>query len=105
MDESLGPFIDDLIQRKFRSEDLVPTIIDELRLDLACRIEDHINAAILDRIHESEIAEFNEILDSEDDLKVQQFVAKRIPHLDVLITQVLSSFKKAYLGAGITEPG
>ena len=105
MNDGLDPFIDDLIRQKFRREDLLPAVIDELRLDLASRIEDHINAAILDRIPESELAEFNEILDSEDNVKVQQFVATSIPHLDVLITEVLSNFKKAYLGAARTESG
>ncbi len=72
-------------------------ILDQVQKDLIDRIEDRINAAILAKMPEEKLDEFNGILDTKDSHSIQEFCAKNIPDLDALVGATLMDFRQIYL--------
>lgn len=96
---ALSGFVDVLIAEKHFDE-LEPEVIAEIKQDLLDRIENHINAAVLDRLPNNQVAEFERLLDNEnkDSGQIQQFIQSHVPDLERLVQQTLASFRNTYLG-------
>jgi hypothetical protein len=91
-------FVQRLIEEK-NFHELDQEILDQIASDLLGRVEDRINATILENMPVEKMEEFNALLDHADDVQIQEFCHENIPNLDENIAQALVSFREAYLNA------
>jgi ATP phosphoribosyltransferase len=96
--EAINHFIDRLIQEK-ALENIDAETMEQIRKDLADRIEDRINASILAKMPTEKLEEFDKILDSNDEEKIQSFCQANIPELNELIAGELMNFRNIYLNS------
>lgn len=97
---SLQVFIEGLIKEK-GLEDLDPEILTQLKEDLQKRLENIINATILENLPSEKLPEFEKLLDSgADDEMIQSFCRENIPNLDEVIAKALLDFRRSYLVSG-----
>jgi len=94
---SLDEFIDKLIAEK-SFENIDGETMAQMKEDLMSRIEDRINAAILEAMPEDKLEDFNKILDSGTPENIQKFTQENIPNAEEVIAKALVSFRERYLG-------
>ncbi|MDD3156387.1 MAG: DUF5663 domain-containing protein [Candidatus Pacebacteria bacterium] len=78
--------------------DLDEEVLDQIKKDLKPRIENHINMAILKNIPQNKLEDFEKIVDSNDQEKIQAFCNENIPDLKEVIAMALISFRDSYMG-------
>ena len=78
-------------------EGLDPDVKEQVTKDLANRLADRVNAAILENLPREKMSEFNALLDEDDEAKLQSFISTSIPHGSEVIAQALMSFRETYL--------
>ena len=94
----LKSYVDGLIADKKLPENLDPGVIEQMKLELLDRVENRINAVIINNLTETRLEEFNKILDSEkNDIEVQSFLKENVPNLTELIATELIVFRQTYL--------
>lgn len=74
-------------------------VIEQLISDLSERLENQINAALLQQLSDEDITEFEKILDSGDIDKIQNYFYNKNINVTEVTAQVMSRFKAAYLSA------
>lgn len=95
--QNLNEFIDQLVEAKgFDTKD--PEVITQIKKDLMSRLEDRINAMILRNMPEDLLPEFEQIMVSNKDGAVEEFVKKNIPDMEEKLVTELLAFKAMYLG-------
>ncbi len=94
----LGTFIDKLVSEKREFEGLEPDVITQIKSDLLSRVEDRINAVIVNNIPDEQMSEFEKLSESGTDEQVQAFCSANIPDLAELIASELILFRQTYLG-------
>jgi DNA-directed RNA polymerase subunit F len=96
--EAITLFVDRLVEeKKFESVD--PEVLEQIRSDLMERVEDRINATILENMPKEKLEEFSALLDSANPEEVQIFCRNNIANLDEVIAEALVSFRSTYLNA------
>lgn len=94
--ENLEEFIDKLIVEKgFGDKD--PDVLEQIKLDLIDRVEDRINAMVMEKLPEDALDEFETKLDSGDQAEIQKFITHYIPDIKDRVAFELMSFKNMYL--------
>lgn len=94
----LGDYVDRLIEEKKFPSDLEPEVMAQIKSDLIARVEDRINAVIINNMPEDKLEEFNKMLEGEvKDEDMQAFCSNNIPDLAELIASELILFKQTYL--------
>lgn len=93
---SLESFVDRLIEEK-NYENLDAEVLSQMKEDLFERVEDRINAAIVNNLPENKYDEFERLLDEADDQELQKFCQDNIPNLAEIIAEELLAFRKTYL--------
>lgn len=94
----LKTFVDRLVEEKKYPENLEQGIIDQIKKDLLSRVEDRINAVIINNLSEDKLDEFTKLLDSNiSDGEMQKFCSDNIPELSQLLASELIVFKQTYL--------
>ncbi len=78
-------------------EGLDPDVKEQVTKDLASRLADRVNAAILENLPREKMSEFNTLLDENDEAKLQSFISISIPHGSEVIARALMSFRETYL--------
>ena len=96
--ESIELFINRLVEEK-KFKDLTPEVTDQIKEDLRKRVEDRVNAAILNNLPEDKLAEFEKLVEKGDLEEVQTFCSKNIPELDQVIAAALLEFRKIYINS------
>lgn len=96
--EVISQFIDRLIEEK-ALDGIGPEVVEQIKEDLADRIEDRINTAILANMPPSHLEEFDKILDNGDEEKIQLFCQSNIPELDNIVANELMNFRNTYLNS------
>lgn len=96
--EVISQFVDRLVEEK-ALENVNLEVMGQIKEDLTDRIEDRINAVILANMPPSLLEEFDKILDSDDEEKIQIFCQSNIPELDNIIANELMSFRNTYLNS------
>lgn len=95
---SLTDFINKLLEEKgFKDAD--EDVMEELRADLAERVQNRVNLSLVKSLPVEKLEEANELMDSADDEAMQAFFAKHIPNLDQVIAGELIAFRSTYLGS------
>jgi len=96
-DLDLQTFIDRLVSEKREYEGLAPDVINQIKLDLLSRLEDRINAVIINNMPEDQMEEFADLTENGTDEEIQSFTDRAIPDLAQLIASELIVFKQTYL--------
>ena len=94
----LKAFVDRLVEEKKFPADLEKEVIDQIKEDLLSRVEDRINAVIINNLEEDKLEEFSQKLDSNiSDEEMQKFCSENIPDLAQILASELIVFKQSYL--------
>lgn len=75
-----------------------PEVMEQLVTDLSSRVEDHINAALLNAMEPNDVAAFGELLEKDDGQAIEHFLETKIPNLQDVVTGTLQQFRSTYLG-------
>lgn len=95
----LGKFAERLLEEKGLNV-LEDEVVAQLKADLVDRLENRVNAVILNALPKDLMGDFEKLLDSEaGDGAVQEFCSKHISGLDELIAAELVAFRRTYIGA------
>jgi hypothetical protein len=97
MQDILNQFVDKLVEEK-RLLGLDPEVLKQVKADLGDRLENRVNAALLDNMPPEKVQEFEKMIDSDaSDKEVQEFCRSNIPDLDSVVAGALMEFKRVYL--------
>lgn len=69
----------------------------QMKRDLVTRLEDRINAVIIENMPADKMEEFERLLDNADKEEINDFCRASIPELDELMAAELISFRTNYL--------
>lgn len=96
----IDQFIEDLFKEKGLPETTDPEVKARLKSDLSSRIMDLINRRIIESLDESQLKDFNEILDREpeDPQAVHKFIEDNVKSKEEITTAALLEFRQLYLG-------
>lgn len=97
-DMDLEVFVDKLLEDKKLPEGLSQDVLNEMKKDLLKMVESRINATILANLSEDQMNEFSDLLDSDDEIKIQKYLENAIPDLAQILASELIVFKQIYLG-------
>lgn len=92
----LEDFVDRLVAEKGMTN-LDPEVLAQVKKDLLDRVEDRVNAVIIEKLPPESLEEFEKILDGADEKEIQPFCQQRIPNLDQVIAAELLAFRQTYL--------
>jgi len=94
---ALVQFVDRLVEEKgFKGLD--EAVMKQIKKDLMTRVEDRINATILQKLPANKLDDFETLLDSKaGEKKIQDFCTKNIPDLNQEIAGALLRFRDVYL--------
>lgn len=94
--KSLDEFVDRLVREKgIRVEE--DSILAQVKEDLLERVEDRINATILQHMPADKLQEFNELLEFAREEEIQEYCQKNIPNLDEIVARELLDLRDTYL--------
>lgn len=72
-------------------------VLEQLKADLADRVEDRLNLAILNALPEEALLPFEKLLEEGNDEETQNFCKQHIPNIQEIISGELLAFRKTYL--------
>lgn len=94
---NLEQYVDKLLSEK-QLPDLGPEVIAQMKSDLLSRVEDRINAALIEHLNPDQMKEFDSLLETNNEADVQDFLKRAIPDLETVIATALINFRAIYLG-------
>ena len=92
----LEDFVDRLVAEKGMTG-LDPEVLAQVKHDLLDRVEDRINALIVEKLPPESLEDFERLLDGGDEKEIQAFCQTQIPDLDQKIAAELLAFRQTYL--------
>lgn len=95
---SLEGFAEKLLEEK-KLTSLDHEIREQLRRDLTDRLEDAVNAALLEKLPPERAPELDTVLNSGSESEAQEFFKTHVPDADEVIASALLRFKQTYLGS------
>jgi len=96
--KNLDPFVDKLVEEK-GLDGLEKEVLDQIKVDLKDRIEDIINAKIVEKLPPEKLEEFEKLLDQNTSPQAtQKYVKDNIPDLEEVLARVFLNFRQTYLG-------
>lgn len=96
---SLQQFVDRLVEEKGFADE-TPEVLAQIKEDLLSRVEDRINAVILENMPSHLMEEFEKKLDQESTEQVMAFCSENIPNINEVIAAELLNFRTTYLARG-----
>lgn len=96
--ESIMLFVSRLIKEKGFGN-LDSEVLKQIESDLADRVEDRINASILEHMPPQKLEEFNELLEGADMEKIQSFCQENIISLNNIVAEEMLNFRNIYLNS------
>jgi hypothetical protein len=94
--DSLRVFVDNLVVEK-ELTNLDPEVLAQVKSDLLDRIEDRINAAIVEHVPAEKLEYFEQLVSRSDQKEIQSFCHRNIPGMDEIVAQELVAFRSTYL--------
>jgi len=95
----LVQFVDRLVEEK-GFQGLKEPVMEQIKKDLLSRVENRINAMMLQKMPASKLDDFEKLLDSKvGEKKIQDFCQKNILNLDQEVASELLRFRNVYLNA------
>jgi len=96
--QDINAFVERLVEEKgIRNVD--PEVREQIKKDLTDRVEDRVNAVILEKMPPAKLEEFSTIVDRGSEADAESFCAANIPNLDQHIAVALLQFRDSYLNA------
>ena len=92
----LEDFVDRLVTEKGMTN-LDPEVLAQVKKDLLDRVEDRVNAVIIEKLPPESLEDFERLLDGGDEKEIQAFCQTQIPDLDQKIAAELLAFRQTYL--------
>jgi ATP phosphoribosyltransferase len=83
-------------EKKFENVD--EEVLEQIREDLALRLENIINAAIVANLPAEKFEEFEKLLKSGKGKQISDFCEQNVPNLQQVVTTELTNFRNSYLG-------
>ena len=77
--------------------DISSEVIEQMKKDLVSRLEDRINAAMIEKLAPQYLEEAERLIDDGDDAKVQQFFTTHLSNMSEIISTELLLFRDRYL--------
>lgn len=96
-EDSLGLFVSRLVEEKGLSN-LDKGVLTQVKADLLDRVEDRINATIVEHLPEDQIEFFEKLVERGEKTEIHAFCERHIPGLDDMIAKELVAFRDTYLG-------
>lgn len=96
--EALDQFVDRLLEEKAYFDVDEETVL-QIKKDLSDRLEDKINASLLEKMPPENLEEFEKLLDEGNTQKIQEFCQAHILNLDEVVAAALMDFRRLYLNA------
>ncbi|MEN9582504.1 MAG: hypothetical protein RL641_458 [Candidatus Parcubacteria bacterium] len=93
----LVQFVDRILEEK-GIDGLDTEVVAQMKKDLLDRVEDRINATVLELLPVEKMGELNELLDTGSDQDISTFYQKHIPNFNEELAKTLFSFRTLYLG-------
>lgn len=94
--DSLDVFVDRLIEEK-ELIGLDTEVLAQVKTDLLDRVEDRVNATIVEHIPVDKLDYFEQLVNRSDQKEIQSFCHRNIPGLDEIIAKELVDFRNTYL--------
>jgi len=94
--DQLDQFVDRLVEEK-GFENLTPEVRAQINDDLRNRLEDRINAIILEKLPPEKLEEFEKLVNTGNVEDIQAFSRENIPDLDQHIANELLAFRTTYI--------
>lgn len=98
--EATQPTIDQFVERLVEEKgfsNLETDVLEQIKKDLKGRVEDRINASILEHLPPSQLEEFEKLLDNASQQEIQAFCERHIPDLPAIIANAFMGFRQLYL--------
>lgn len=93
---TIDQFVDRLVEEKGFAN-VEADVLEQIKKDLKDRIEDRINASILEHLPPARLEEFEKLLDESSQEEVQAFCEKHVPDLPAIVANALIGFRQLYL--------
>jgi len=93
---AISIFIDKLLEEKGASE-MGVEVMAQMKKDLEVRLEDRINAVVLENIPPSKLEEFNSLLDEGEQQGIDAFYKRNIPDMNNIIAKAFMDFRSLYI--------
>lgn len=95
--DSLQSFVDRLTEEKGLSN-LDREVLAQIKTDLLSRVEDRINASIVEHMPAEQVEFFEKLVERGEKTEIHAFCERHIPGLDEMIAKELIAFRNTYLG-------
>ncbi len=92
----ISQFIDKLLEEKGAAE-MGTEVLAQMKKDLETRLEDRINAVVLESIPGDKLEEFNALLDAGDAQNIDVFYKRNIPDMDSIVAKAFMDFRSLYI--------
>jgi ATP phosphoribosyltransferase len=92
--------IDDFIDQVIKDAGLdteTPEVVEQIKSDLSDSLENRINSMIVTNIPAEKLEEFDAIMDSNDEEKIQAFLQHTVPDFEQKVAIELAQFRASYL--------
>ena len=93
---SIDNFVGQLVEDKGLGY-LEPEVLEQVKQDLAERVEERVNAVVLEKMPPDKLEFFEKLLERSNQDEIQSFCARNIPDIDKAIAAELVEFRKTYL--------
>jgi hypothetical protein len=98
MPQDLDQYISWVIEQKPELKGVDSDVIAQLKSDLADRLEDQINAALVAALPKDRLGDLERLIESGTTEQIQDYCKQHIPAYEEVIAAVLVRFKVSYLG-------
>lgn len=95
--DSLGLFVERLVEEKGLTN-LDKEVLAQIKTDLLERVEDRINASIVEHMPVDQVEFFEKLVERGEKTEIHAFCERHIPGLDDIVAKELIAFRGTYLG-------
>ena len=99
MDAGLSEFAESLMRQKgiYKMSDDA-AVLEQMKSDLCDRIEDRVNAAILEHVPPDKLPAFERLLESGSPQDIKRFCRENVKGAAQIVGNAMTAFEKMYLG-------
>ncbi|EKE15769.1 MAG: hypothetical protein ACD_11C00106G0009 [uncultured bacterium] len=96
--QTINAFVEKLVEEK-KFENVDADVLNQIKMDLTERVEDRINATILENMPKDKLEEFSALLDGANSEQIDIFCRQNIFNLDEVLAGALVEFRDTYLNS------
>ncbi len=97
MQDTITQFVEELVKEK-NLDGLDQEVLSQIKADLNERVENTLNAAIIENLPAEKLEAFEKMLDDNSSAEAtQKFCQENVPNLDQVLAAALLDFRRIYL--------